>query len=500
MAKILIIGGGVAGLSAGIYARKQGHRAIVCERQSTAGGNLTGWQRGEYHIDNCIHWLTGTNPNTSTYRTWTELGALNDTPIYQADTLYTCEWEGKRLSLHKDLSVLQGDMLKLSPADKKEILGLIKAVETLQGLFGIAGENHNRKTKPFRLPTLLRYYRLSTGELSDKFSHPLLQKFLSCFIGRQFASLALLIVFATFCGENGGLPVGGSLAMAQRMTDRFLSLGGELLLQKDATKIHVRKGKATSVSFADGTNIRADYIVCATDAKITFEQLLRRPLPKALQKQYNDPEMWRFSSYHTAFSCPSADLPFSGDLIFELSEKYKEKLSTEYLILREFSHEQSFAPKGQTVLQTLTFCNEQTARDFIALRNDVTAYQQKKQELAETMQEIITKKFPKLKGKIKCLDVWTPATYQRYTRSEMGSWMSFVLPKNRLPRRISGEIDGLTNVVLATQWQQAPGGLPTAADMGKRAIEQITRRELRAVARSKSRRFQRTRHKSTRPV
>ena len=47
MAVFVIVGGGVAGLSAGIFAAKEGHRAIVIERQDIAGGNLTGWRRGE---------------------------------------------------------------------------------------------------------------------------------------------------------------------------------------------------------------------------------------------------------------------------------------------------------------------------------------------------------------------------------------------------------------------------------------------------------------------
>ena len=76
MAKILIIGGGVSGLSAGIYAQLNGHSAVVCEKHAVAGGNLTGWQRGEYHIDNCIHWLTGTNPASKSYKMWEDLGVL----------------------------------------------------------------------------------------------------------------------------------------------------------------------------------------------------------------------------------------------------------------------------------------------------------------------------------------------------------------------------------------------------------------------------------------
>lgn len=485
MAEILIIGGGVAGLSAGIYARLNDHRAIICERNSVAGGNLTGWQRGEYHIDNCIHWLTGTNPNTETYRTWTELGALGDTPVYQADTLYTCEADGARLSLLKDLGLLQNEMLALSPEDGKETEAFIGAIKAVQGLCGIAGERCDRTNgflkRFFTLPALLRYHSLSTGELSDRFSHPLLRKFISCFIGRDFSAVALIFVFATFCGKNGGIPQGGSCAMAQRMTERFISLGGELLYRKDAIGINVVDGRAASVNFADGTSICADYVVCTADPKVTFEQLLRCRLPKIWRRQYENSRLQRFSSYHCAFAYEDDSLPFSGDLIFELTETEKATMSTEYMILREFTHEKSYAPEGHTVLQTMTFCNERAAREFIALRSSPTAYALKKQGIAKAVQQVIIKKFPEFKGKIHCLDVWTPATYQRYTRSETGSYMSFILPKKYLPRAIPCKVGEVKNLVLATQWQQAPGGLPTAASMGKRAIEFIQRKEKRRI-------------------
>ena len=55
MARVIITGGGVSGLSAGIYARLSGHEAVIYEAHGVPGGNLTGWDRGGYHIDNCVH-------------------------------------------------------------------------------------------------------------------------------------------------------------------------------------------------------------------------------------------------------------------------------------------------------------------------------------------------------------------------------------------------------------------------------------------------------------
>ena len=481
MAKIVIIGGGVAGLSAGIYARKNGHQVTIIERQKSAGGNLTGWKRKGFTIDNCIHWLTGTNPNTEHYRIWQELGAFDDTLVHYSTSLYTYEDGGQRLSLYADLEKLEGEMLRISPDDEREILALTKAVRAVQAYMGIGGKQNNEKADWAKMlaqfPCLLKYYNMSTQDLAGRFSHPLLQRFILCMLGRKFTALAFLVVAATFCGKNGGVPQGGSIEVARRIAKRFTSLGGELLLGKEVVKIHTIGNRAVEVELSDGTRETADYFVCACDAKITFNRLLGKKPPRALQRQYDDPNMPLFSAYHAAFSCDVSDLNFRGDFIFPLPWQYQKLLKTPYLILREFSHEPSFAPEGKTVLQTLTFCNEKTAREWIALKENKAAYRQKKRELAEALSTAIYEKFPQMRGKLQCLDVWTPATYHRYTGGEAGAFMSFILPKNKPPVPVSAAIPGLKNVFLATQWQQAPGGLPTAASLGKQAAEIIQKKE-----------------------
>ncbi|MBR2904040.1 MAG: NAD(P)/FAD-dependent oxidoreductase [Clostridia bacterium] len=487
MANILIIGGGVSGLSAGIYALMSGHQATICERHAVPGGNLTGWWRGEYHIDNCIHWLTGTNPNTERYKRWEEVGALGDVQVHLGESLYTCEHDGKTMSLYRDLNRVKEEMLQISPADGKEIRQFIKAVKAAQSVCGFEIGDGDGKggalSKIAAMPALARYAMMSTGDLATKFEHPLLRRFISCLIGEDFSSIALLVVFATFCGNDGGIPQGGSLAMANRMADRFVSLGGRLLLGKKAIKINLARRRAKSVYFEDGSELPCDYVVCATDPKTSIEKLLSRPLPSAISKQYADEKMIRFSSYHTAFACKTNKLPFVGDYILSLNKKQQVELGARYLVLREFSHDKTFAPKGETVLQTMVFCGEARSRAFVEMRKtDKEGYKEQKAHLAALIEEIILAKFPKLKDKIKCIDMWTPATYNRYYGEEIGAYMSFIFPKRYLPRPAPCSVPGVRNVVLATQWQQAPGGLPTAVSMGARAIKYICRKENRKFA------------------
>ena len=59
---IAIIGGGLAGLAAGVYAQRNGYRTHIFEHSSQPGGVAAWWRRGGYHIDGGIHFLMGHRP------------------------------------------------------------------------------------------------------------------------------------------------------------------------------------------------------------------------------------------------------------------------------------------------------------------------------------------------------------------------------------------------------------------------------------------------------
>jgi len=477
MENILIVGGGVAGLSAGIFAQMRGYNAIICEKHDILGGNLTGWNREGYHIDNCIHWLTGTNKNTPLYATWVQLGALGSVEVYQGESLYTYERSGRRLSLCRDINKLAAQMLEVAPEDRKAISSFITAIKTVQGLEGIAGRAHNLKysivQKLRYTPALAKYAFMSVKNLAEKFKNAVVKGFLSCLLPEHFSSLALIYVFATITGENGGVPCGGSLKMAERMTARFKALGGRIMTDKEVVKINMSGDKARSATFSDGSEVIADAFIVTADPKTVFGKMLDVKMPSDLEKLYASEKFKRFSSFQCAFSCEGESLPFCGDFIFDLPEKYGNLLSSKYLILREFSHEKSFAPEGKNVVQAMIFCDEKASRGFIQLKKNKIAYAAKKQYISNVILQAVTEKLPELKDRLEIIDTWSPATYNRYLSSEIGSYMSFTLPAKVVPPHVPTRIKGIGNVFLATQWQGAVGGLPTAAEAGKRAVAAI---------------------------
>ena len=102
--KVIVIGGGIAGLTAGIYALKAGYEAEIFEKNPVVGGECMGWSRKGYHIDNSIHWLTGTDPKTGLWETWKTVGAIDENTEY-ADTskFYSSRTGGREVTLWNDL-------------------------------------------------------------------------------------------------------------------------------------------------------------------------------------------------------------------------------------------------------------------------------------------------------------------------------------------------------------------------------------------------------------
>ena len=61
---ILIIGAGIAGLSAGCYGQMNGYSTRIFELNTLPGGLCTSWTRRGFTFDGCIHWLIGTKEKT----------------------------------------------------------------------------------------------------------------------------------------------------------------------------------------------------------------------------------------------------------------------------------------------------------------------------------------------------------------------------------------------------------------------------------------------------
>lgn len=505
MKKVVIVGGGIAGLSAGIYALKAGYEAEIYEKNSAPGGNCFGWRRGDYFIDNCIHWMTGTKPDTPQYAIWRELGALNDdVKIIERESFYVSEYNGEKITLWRDIDRTERELLELSPADEHQIKKFIKYVK-----LGRALQTHHEDISEIGqmlLPVqvihgMLDYGGLSLETLSEKFEHPLLKKLFLDFMAKEYEAYWLVMAYSFFISGNGDIPEGGSMRIVQNLVDTFTALGGVLHINSQVDKVLVDKRrfkanarifnpkdmklsgikkvvqrKLLGVVLSDGTQVSGDYYIFACGIHYTFNRLLgKKHMPKRIKKLLKDKrEHHIYSSYQVAFSVDSEMPEIDDTLSFDCEPIDVGRRIVDRICVKNYRvYGDYIAPKGHTVIQCSIVQYKEDYKYWEKLYSDRERYRQAKQNVAMAVLSRIEQKFPQYADRIEILDCWTPMTYYRQNFCEYGAYMRYITTAASTKAFLPSTIKGLSNAFLAGHSLRYPGGIPTAASTGKKAVEKI---------------------------
>ncbi len=490
MKKVVIIGGGIAGMTAGVLLQKAGFDTEIYEKNALPGGQCTGWKREGYFIDNCIHWLTGTRPGSALHELWKEIGALGEgVELHEKEMFFSSKLDGQTLTFWRDKERTRKEMLELSPEDEKEINKLMEYV-TLAETMTVPVE------KPFDAMSLVdfmkmgmsmkemgavmkEYGNMDVQELAMRFKHPLIRRAIVDYMPAGYQAYAFLVSYGTVTGGNGDIPRGGSLAMSLRIAEKYKEYGGVLHTNTGVEEILLSGKKAEGVVLENGSKVEADYVICACDTDYTFRKLLpERHMPKGLAKMYAEREKYPVSSgFQIAYAVDGVFPEISGTRVFSCDEMKVGNQTVKCMSVQSYDYEPDFAPEGKMILQTNFSQTEEDYKYWEALYPDKESYEKKKKELADQALQRVEKEYPFLAGKIRVIDVWSPMTYTRYCNSYKGAYMSFVTTKQAKSITVPGVAKGLDNVFLASQWLMGPGGLPTAASMGKFAAWRIIKKK-----------------------
>jgi Phytoene dehydrogenase and related proteins len=248
---IIIIGGGIAGLAAGCYARMNGYQAHIFELHTLPGGLCTSWSRKGYTFDGCIDWLVGSGEKSSFRRIWNELGALDGkTIVDHEEFVRVVGKDGKTLIFYTDPDRLEKHMLELAPQDAAPIKEFTRGIRKMTHLNMPAGKPSSfSETLQFLkgLPGFLtfigllrKYSKVTMQDFSKRFQDPFLREAFEDLYGLPgFPMIGAQMSLAWMGARDAGYPVGGSLKFAQSIEKRLCSLGGEITYKARVAKILV---------------------------------------------------------------------------------------------------------------------------------------------------------------------------------------------------------------------------------------------------------------------
>lgn len=488
---IVIIGGGVAGLSAGISAQKNGFRSIILEKNNSAGGECTGWDRKGYHIDGCIHWLVGTQEGTPINSLWKSVGALDGVEIFHPESFTVFEHEDGKVVFYRDVQKIRSSWKDLAPEDDCVIDEFCDTLITLHSFEVPTEKPMDLMSLPEKIKLMLsmkdagmvmkKYGKVPLEAFARRFSHPALREAFGSIMPDGYSVSALMFALATFTRGQASIPMGGSKAFSNRILQRYIALGGKIETSCEVVALDKKKKKVQQVVSKDGKTFTADYVIAACDAKVLFDRLLEGAHPNpAFEKRYANPEDYPLASeiliaigYEgsmeekpRSFNIPANGLVINGTPIKRLP-------------MTQHSHEPSWAPKGHTLItcDINQFYNDYEG--WNSLYKDRSAYRKEKERIGNKVIETLEKQYPEMKGRLSLLDVATPKTYERYCNAYRGAFMAFMMTVRGKMFEHSGRIRGINNLFLSGQWLQPPGGLPVALITGKDTVMRICKKEKR---------------------
>ncbi|MCL2265837.1 MAG: NAD(P)/FAD-dependent oxidoreductase [Treponema sp.] len=482
MKKIIVVGAGIAGLSAAIYARRNGFDVTLIEQHSIAGGMCTSWKRKGYLFEGAVHWLTGSSPKTELYQLWKDTGALGDNvKVLLNDVFYSVEHDGIIINLYRDLDKTVKHLSEISPNDKKRLLRLASDVKTLScmempvyDIKGVKTQNPKRMnlSSLFKmLPALIKFGKLnkiSSGEYADQFEHPGIRRLFRV-LSDEYSAGSFIVTLASLNMGDGGYPEGGSLAMTDRMVKTFKDLGGSILFNTKVNKVNIENGSVTGIRL-DGKTLDADAVIVTQETIAAVNQLFGIPL-----KEYwladicknTKPAVCTFISVGI-----SADILPSPVPVWILDEPiiHAGKKVTE-IGFYNYAKYKGYAPEGCTALTTAFMCD---TYDFWKKAKEEGRYEEEKQNLAKQISRAVCKKFPQAEGKIEVIDIATPLTYERYTGAYHGSWMSVTGAGDKM-KSYPGFLKNIKGLYFAGHRLMSPGGLPVAVFTGRQAAQMVCR-------------------------
>jgi phytoene dehydrogenase-like protein len=487
MKKVIIIGSGIGGLTAGNLLAQKGHQVTLFEAHHLPGGYTAGFYRKGYYFE------SGTlsfEASASVFKAMKDIGVFEKLDFVKQKIRFVSEEIDGTPENYADYKQMiyagfpsETETLDLIFADLDQMAGAMGDVDQPMP-FLYSGLHQFKAMLPYLLnaPRLIKlskqYGDLTSSEFAARYfeKDTKLFKLFSGFgypdMAAMFLGAGLSGIFADYWTVKGGMQ-----SWADVLAANFKKLGGDLKLDSYIDKIVTKNGTAVGVSCQD-TVYNADYIISAGDYKQTLLRLIddQRLIPETLKGRIegaavsegfftvylglnlSNQELGNYMKVPHLFALdhqPGCDIYNSGD--GEFFSKTSVSLYSPSMVNPEH------APAGKSSLML------QTAVPYRWMNNwgggDREAYRQLKEKAMTALIDSASRRIPGLREGIDYQDAATPLTYERFTHNTDGASSAWSWnPKKKFHQNaMSVNIETpVRRLYIGSCWAMQFGGVPGA--------------------------------------
>lgn len=510
---VIVVGGGLAGLTSAAYLTKYGYKTLLCEKGKKTGGLVnTFWHNG-FAFDGGIRAFENSG---IIFPMLKSLGIQMDVSKNSVSIGIEDQWTKLK---SKDSLLEYSEMLeRIFPDDKEAVTRIAEEIRKVMGymdvLYGIENPLFLEDMKDMKylmktlFPWLIRY-QMNIGKASrmDEPVNEYLKGFtknqalidmITQHFFKETPSFFALSYFGLYLDYS--YPKGGTGVLAEKMTEYITSLGGEILTETEILHVDpVKKALRTS----QGETLTYRKLVWAADQKTLYGQISenmttdmekQRTLVKenhggdsivtlylgtSLSQDYFE-EKCGAHGFYTPVTKGLSTLPSYEESLVKGVLAMKEwvrdylKLTT-YEISCPSLRDESLAPEGKTGLIISTLMDYRLVSAFFKSG----AYEEFKNLCIEVMSETLSSTlFPELIQHTEFAFCSTPLTILRETGNAEGAITGWAFTgempaENRFKKIARSVMTPMEDIYQCGQWTFSPSGLPISILTGKLAADEV---------------------------
>jgi prolycopene isomerase len=286
---VIVVGGGMGGLSAGALLARAGKRVLVVEQAERPGGYACGFERGPYTFDTAVHLVVGFNRAGPFGQglidaVLSHLGVQDRCEFVPADPFYRVQFPDFHLDVPPGREAFLEAHLGHFPDQAEGLRALTDLCsqiypDTLR--FPITPRLQDWLLLPIRFPSLFRHASATLGAVMDKHIADARLKAVYAALWpylalppSQVSILYWAWMMASYVEEGPFYCLGGFQRLPDALAEALENRGGELVLGSPVTRIRVENRVVQGVTLASGQTIDAPIVISNVDARRTFGELL----------------------------------------------------------------------------------------------------------------------------------------------------------------------------------------------------------------------------------
>lgn len=433
---VLVIGGGLSGLTAASLLAKRGLKVAVIEKSYQPGGSCGVFKRGERIFEKGAAMLYGFGEKGFNAHRFVMNALEEPMEMIHHELLYCVNFQGKRIHFYQDIDRFIEELIEVFPKEKDGIKRFYKDMQKIYEHVMVEVPTYTSADEtdpkialksmlkhPISYIRFLGYVNKSAKDLLEKYFHEpeifhFFDKLTSTYCYATVEEAPAVLASVMFIDNHLGgsyYPAGSTLFLPGKLEKVIEEHGGDLYYEAEVVEILFQKDEPQGVRLQDGRVLYGkDVIYSGTvwnlygkllDPKVTTQK--ERAFAKKQVPTYPSVVLYAVVSKE---AIPEDTAPI--EMLVGRVEKLDEGEVTVYVLS----------------IDDHTLC-EEDAHVVMAIgpsflpwdTYEKAMYQEMKEKETERLLDVLDKRFPKLKTMVRYRELATPKTIERYTMKNGGA-------------------------------------------------------------------------------